>query len=98
MNNFDNRRYVLLLIFISVGVIFILRLAYMQLITDKWYKRAIEISEYKIYTYPSRGIMSDPYRNKLVENKTYYDLMVKASEVNKNMDVKGFCELLGITE
>jgi penicillin-binding protein 2 len=97
MNNYDNRRYVLLLIFISVSIIFIIRLVYMQLLTDKWHKRAIEISEYKIYTYPPRGIIYDRYGNKLVENKTYYDLMVKASEVDPKMDVKAFCNLLGIS-
>lgn len=98
MNNFDNRRYVLLLIFISVAVIFIVRLFYMQIITDKWYKRAIEISEYKIYTYPPRGIIYDRYGNKLVENTTYYDLMVKASEVDPEMNEKDFCKILGISE
>ena len=98
MNNFDNRRYVLLLIFISVAVIFIVRLSYMQLITDKWFKRAIEISEYKIYTYPPRGIIYDRYGNKLVENTTYYDLMVKASEVDPEMNEKDFCKILGISE
>ncbi len=96
MNNFDNRRYVLLLIFISVAVIFIIRLLYMQIITDIWYNRAIEISEYKIYTYPTRGIIYDRYGNKLVENTTYHDLMVKASDVDPDMEKKSFCTLLGI--
>lgn len=98
MNNFDNRKYVLLLIFISIAVIFIVRLFYMQLVTDKYYNRAIEISEYKIYTYPARGIIYDRYGNKLVENKSYYDLMVKASEVSKDLDVEAFCKLLGISK
>lgn len=98
MNNFDNRKYVLLLIFISIALIFISRLFYMQLVTDKYYKRAIEISEDKIYTYPARGIIYDRYGNKLVENKYYYDLMVKASEVSKDLDVDAFCKILGISK
>lgn len=98
MKNFDNRRFILLLIISVVAVLFILRLMTMQLMTDKWKARAAKISEWKVFTYAPRGVIYDRNGNKLVENKTFYDLMVKPVEVDKNMDKAAFSKLLGITE
>jgi penicillin-binding protein 2 len=96
MNNFENRRYILLLIYLTVAFIFLLRISFMQLFTEKWHTRAAKISELKIYTYAPRGIMYDRYGNKLVENKTFYDLLVIPNKM-KSMDTAAFCTLIGIT-
>ena len=97
MKNFESRRYILLLIYFTVAFIFILRLSFMQLFTEKWTRRAAEISEYKIYTYAPRGIMYDRYGNKLVENKTFYDLLVTPKKMEE-IDTLDFCKLVGITK
>ncbi|HLP12316.1 MAG TPA: hypothetical protein VK177_10330, partial [Flavobacteriales bacterium] len=59
MNRLDNRRIVVVMIFITVGILFTARLLYMQVFTNKWTDRAAQISEYKMYTYPARGIIYD---------------------------------------
>lgn len=69
----------------------------MQLFTEKWSKRAAEISEYKLYTYAPRGIIYDRKGNKLVENKTFYDLMVTPGKM-KEMDTLAFCRLVGVSK
>ncbi|MBX7094435.1 MAG: penicillin-binding protein 2 [Flavobacteriales bacterium] len=97
MRNYENRQFVLLLIYITVAVIFIIRLLFMQVLTDKWSDRAAEISEYKLYTYAPRGIIYDRAGEKLVENKTFYDLMVTPRKM-KEMDTLAFCKLVGISK
>lgn len=95
MNNLENRRAVIILIFLSLGVLFTGRLLYMQVFTEKWKLRSEQISEFKIHTYPSRGIIYDRKGEKLVENKTYYDLMARGSQM-KSFDTTSLARLLGI--
>ncbi|HYG51618.1 MAG TPA: penicillin-binding transpeptidase domain-containing protein, partial [Flavobacteriales bacterium] len=80
MNRLDNRRLVILMIFIAVGILFTIRLLYMQVFTSKWSDRAAQISEYKMYTYPARGIIYDRTGKKMVENTTFYDLILRANQ------------------
>ena len=95
MNNNENRKYVLLLIFISIGLLITFRLFYMQVMDDKWVKRAVVISENRVETYAPRGVIFDRKNNIIVNNATYYDLMV-VPKYAKKIDTLGFCELLGI--
>ena len=94
-NHTENRRVVVILIIASVAVIFIARLMYMQLFTDKWSIRAEQISEYKMYTYPARGIIYDRKGKKLVENTTFYDLILRANQL-KEFDTLSLAKLLNI--
>jgi penicillin-binding protein 2 len=96
MNSFENRKYIISLLFILVGIIYIIRLSYMQLIDDQWVDRAAEISERKKITYPARGIVYDRNQKKLIANEVYYDLMVIPKET-KDIDSFAFSELIGIT-
>ena len=96
MNNFENRKYTISLIFLLIGTIFIMRLAYMQLASDEWTIRAAEISEVKIVTYPARGIVFDRNKEKLIANEVYYDLMVIPREI-KDIDSFAFAKLIDIS-
>lgn len=95
MNRLDNRRIVVVLIFLSVGILFTIRLLYMQVFTNKWTDRAAEISEYKMYTYPARGIIYDRNGKKMVENATFYDLVLRANRI-KAFDTAALAELVGL--
>ncbi len=95
MNNFDNRKYIISFLFILIGVVFIFRLAYMQLIDDQWKNRAAQISENKIITYPARGIVYDRNQNILISNQVFYDLLVIPKEV-EDIDSVAFAKLLNI--
>lgn len=97
MKNFENRKYIITLAILLIGVIFIFRLIHMQLIDDQWENRAAEISENKITTYPARGVVFDRNHKKLIANVVYYDLLVIPKEVEKNIDSFAFAKLIGIS-
>jgi penicillin-binding protein 2 len=96
MDNTENRKYIVSLFFLIIGVIFLIRLGYMQLVDDQWKDRASQISENKIVTYPARGIVFDRNNNKLITNEIYYDLMVIPKKV-KDIDSFAFAKLIGIS-
>ncbi len=94
---YANRKYIILLVFISVGLIFVVRLFYLQGIDDKWKIAAHEISENKQRIRPERGEIYDRNGALLVANVPVYDLLVTPGLV-KEMDTLSFCELVGITK
>lgn len=96
MNNFDNRKFVISFLIILVGIVFIFRLGYMQLIDDQWKDRAAQISEDKIITYPARGIVYDRNDEILISNQVFYNLLVIPREA-ENIDSVAFAELLEIS-
>lgn len=96
MNN-QNRRYILLAIFISVAVIYIIRLAQLQLL-DESYIRSAQANVLQEQTiYPARGLVYDRNGELLVYNDAIYDLSVIPEQV-KNLDTATFCRTLGITK
>ncbi len=95
---YKERRWVVIFIFIAVGFIFILRLFFLQVVTDKWAIKAAGITEKKLTTYPARGLIYDRNDQLMVANKAIYDLLVVPSEVDKNIDVAALCALLNISE
>lgn len=97
MQGTENRKYIIILIFIFVGIVLILRLLFMQVIDDKWHKRAAEITEDKITVYPTRGIVYDRHGKKLIANQTYYDINVIPGRVPEDIDSVLFCKIFGIS-
>src|SRR5690554_7413925 len=95
--NLENRRLVFILLFVAVGIVFIARLFYMQVIDDKWIERAGEVAKRKITIKPPRGILYDRNGEKVVANKTYYNLMFVEDDI-KDLDTAAFSELIGISE
>ena len=66
MDPFKNRRWVIILIITSVGIIFSLRLFYIQVINHDWSERAAEISLTTENLQPPRGFIYDRNNNLLV--------------------------------
>jgi len=95
METYSNRKYTISLMFILIGLAFLFRLAYMQLIDSHWVERAAQISERKVVTYPARGIVFDRNHEKLIANEIHYDLMVIPKKV-KEIDSFAFAKLIGI--
>ncbi len=96
MNYLENRKYVIQAIFLLVGVVFALRLFYIQVV-DSSYKQAAETNAIKpIIQYPFRGLIYDRNGQLLVQNTPVYDLMVIPKEV-KQVDTLRLCKLLNIT-
>jgi penicillin-binding protein 2 len=93
------RKLFLLLIVISVGVIFIARLFYLQVYNQDAYNLYEDNAIRKVYDYPKRGYVYDRNGRLLVANKPSYDVMIIPREV-KNIDSKTlseFCDLLKIS-
>jgi penicillin-binding protein 2 len=92
--NFDSRKYVIVFFFSIVGIIYILRLLYMQVIDDSWSLRAQQIAEKRKEIYPPRGAVFDRNGLKIVSNRTYYNLMMVEKNI-KYLDTMAFAKLLG---
>lgn len=90
------RDLVLYFSIIAVGLIFIGRLFYLQIL-DNPYKIAPlnNASIKRVYDYPERGYIYDRNGQLMVSNDQSYDIMVIPNEV-KNLDTLEFCTLLNI--
>ena len=92
-----NNSYLLRNLTILVGIIFIARLFYLQILDDS-YERLSENNAIKIkYEYPERGYIYDRNSVLLVANQSSYDIMVVPREV-KIKDTLEFCNLLNISK
>ncbi len=81
---------------IVVGILFILRLFYLQILNNKYSVSILRGSTVKTtYEYPERGYIYDRKGVLMVANQPSYDLMVVPNEV-KNIDTTEFCSLLKI--
>jgi penicillin-binding protein 2 len=95
MNGFEERSKIIIGIFILVGVVFLGRLFYIQVL-DKDYKQfANDNSLRKETIYPARGLIYDRNGNILVRNVTIYDVMVIPAKV-KDLDTNALCKLLEV--
>jgi penicillin-binding protein 2 len=92
--NLDNRKYLLYALVFITGVIFLVRLFYMQVIDDSWTRRATEIAEKRREIIPPRGVLVDRKNRKIVINKISYNLMMIEERI-KNLDTVAFAKLIG---
>ena len=95
-NKYADRSHVVRIIFIVVFVLFVGRLAMLQLFSTEYKEKADKQSLLNITQYPARGFIYDRNGNLLVHNEAVYDLMVIPRMV-KDLDTNLFCQSLGIT-
>ncbi|HFS67520.1 MAG TPA: penicillin-binding protein 2 [Flavobacteriia bacterium] len=91
----NKRSYLLFGFVITIGLLFTIRLFYLQIINNSFKQQAIDNSIKKKYLYPERGYIYDRNGKLLVANQTSYDLMVIPRDV-KTLDTTEFCKLLHI--
>ncbi len=94
--NTDARKYVIISFMIIVGVIYAIRLFYMQVIDESWVLRAQQIAEKRREITPPRGVVFDRDGRKIVSNSTYYNLMMVENNI-KDLDTVAFAKLIGWT-
>jgi penicillin-binding protein 2 len=92
---YSNRRFVIIGFFLFVGLVFIVRLFYIQVIADKYILSSNNNVLRYVTQYPARGLIYDRYGKLLVYNEAAYDLMVTPRQV-KNIDTNELCRLLEI--
>ncbi len=96
MENINRRTIVVALIFIFVGVVFLIKLFILQ-VYDPSYKYSAESNTRReIINYPARGLVYDRNGKLIVSNQANYDLMVVPREL-KPMDSISFCKALNIS-
>jgi penicillin-binding protein 2 len=94
--NIDARKYVIITFFTIVGIIYAVRLFYMQVIDDSWILRAQQIAEKRREITPPRAVIFDRNGKKIVANSTYYNLMMVEKNI-KDFDTIAFAKLIGWT-
>lgn len=80
-DSFSSRRITVIAIFIIVGVVYIFRLAHLQIIDDSYAHLADKNALRHITQYPSRGLIYDRNGKLLVYNEAVYDLIDRKSTV-----------------
>ncbi|NNC45442.1 MAG: penicillin-binding protein 2, partial [Winogradskyella sp.] len=91
------RKLLLLLTVLTVGLVFVARLFYLQVYTSESYNLFEDNAIRKVYDYPKRGYVYDRNGKLLVANQPSYDVMFIPREV-KPLDTTEFCKLLNITK
>ena len=91
---YDSRKYVIIVFIVLIGVLYAMKLFYMQVIDDKWTVRAYEIAAKRQEITPPRSVILDRNGKKVVENKTYYNLTFCEEEVGE-FDTTEFAKLIG---
>ena len=89
----ENRKYIIILFILIVGVLYSSRLFYMQVIDDTWVLRAQEIAEKRKEILPPRAVVFVRNGRKIVSNKTYYNLMFIEDNITQ-LDTVAFGKLI----
>ncbi len=92
----ENRKYIIVLFILIVGVLYSSRLFYMQVVDHTWVLRAQEIAEKRKEILPPRAVVFDRNGRKIVSNKTYYNLMFIQDNIT-HLDTVAFGKLINWT-
>jgi penicillin-binding protein 2 len=94
MRQLESRKYFIGGFFIFFSLIYLVRLFYIQLMTEEYYDRSISVAVEKMVEYPMRGNIYDRYGKPLVQNEIAYDIMY--TPYKSKIDTLKFCALIGI--
>lgn len=92
----ESRRYVIGGIAFIIVAIYIVRLAFLQLMSGDYKAHAESNAFYNKVLYPSRGIIYDRNGKVMVYNQPAYDIMVVTREL-RGLDTLDFCRTVGMT-
>lgn len=81
-----------------MAIIFIARLAYLQLFTDRYALNAANTSIKIEYVIPQRGVIFDRNGKILVGNQPSYEISFTAALLKPDFDTIGFCKLINISK
>ena len=87
----------MLSIIVVVMLTFVIRLFYLQIISDEYKYYAKDNAFLEKTIYPSRGLIYDRHGELLVYNEPSYDVMIVMQEA-KNLDTLSLCKILHITK
>lgn len=94
-NPYAERKYIIIGIFLFVGILYIGKLFYLQII-NKSYTISAQNNVLRLVTqYPARGLIYDRNGELMVYNEAAYDLMLIPKQMEE-FDTLALCELLDI--
>ena len=97
MKDFYKNRHTVIQIIVAVfAVIFLIRLAYLQLIDKRYVLMARNNAIKEMEVYPTRGMIYDRNGKLIVYNEAIYDIMI-VPRLTTNVDSAKLCELLDIS-
>ena len=96
-DQFYRRRYVISGIAITIVLVYIIRLFYLQVIDQSTKNQADNNALVKQTIYPSRGLIYDRNGELLVFNQPIYEITMTMREMGKAWDTLAFCRCLQIT-
>lgn len=91
------RKSIIQLIIIAIGLVFVVRLFFIQAVDNKYKDEAQQNVLRKVVEYPYRGLIHDRKGKLMVYNVPVFDVMVIMREVRMK-DTATFCKDFGITE
>lgn len=95
MDSYSKRKYIVILIFLLVGIAYILRLFSLQVVDSTYKKTATKNILREVVDYPSRGLIYDRNGKLLVYNQAAYDLLATPREVGV-FDTLQLCSILNV--
>ena len=96
MNPYAGRKYIIGGIVVLVGIIYLVRLFFIQVVESS-YKSTAESNARRVeIQYPARGLIYDRNGEILVYNEAAYDLMCAPNQL-ATFDTIDFCRILDIS-
>jgi penicillin-binding protein 2 len=94
-----NTRYLKIFsVLIVIALIFVARIAYLQLFTDRYALNAANTSIKIEYVIPQRGVIFDRNGKILVGNQPAYEISFTQALMRPDFDTVGFCNLMKISK
>ncbi|MCF8362422.1 MAG: penicillin-binding protein 2 [Prolixibacteraceae bacterium] len=95
MDSYSKRKNIIILIFLLVGIVFIVRLFLLQVLDTTYKKTATNNVLREVVDYPSRGLIYDRKGRLMVYNQAAYDLLATPREIGR-FDTTLLCSILNI--
>lgn len=93
----EKRKYIIAGAAVAIVAIFVVRLFFLQILSDNYKKNADSNALLRKVTFPSRGGITDRNGKQLVYNMPSYDIMVVMNEQQGHLDTAALCKTLNIT-
>lgn len=93
-----NQYFKIIITLSVIAAIFVARLAYLQLFTDRYALNAANTSIKTEYVIPQRGVIFDRNGKILVGNQPSYEISFTQALLKPDFDTVGFCNLLRISK
>lgn len=92
----EGRREIIQIVFVLVGLVFLIKLFFIQIVDDRYEQLANSNAIVKETIYPFRGLIYDRNGKLLVYNSPEYDLLIIKKEV-LTLDSANFCNVFDMT-